>query len=50
MTVNVIGQIKNYTDREGRMIKGQIIRLPNLKDDNHMAKEIYNEILKGVYL
>lgn len=50
MTVNVIGQIKNYTDREGRMIKGQIIRLPNLKDDNHMAKEIYNEILKGVYI
>lgn len=50
MTVNVIGQIQNYTDREGRMVKGQIIRLPDLKDDNHMAKEIYDEILKGVYI
>ena len=50
MTVNVIGQIQDYTDMGGRMVKGQIIRLPDLKEDNHMAKEIYDEILKGVYL
>lgn len=50
MTVNVIGQIQDYTDMGGRMVKGQIIRLPDLKEDNHMAKEIYDEILKGVYI
>jgi len=31
-------------------IKGQVIRLTGLNDEDHMANEIYNELLKGVYL
>lgn len=50
MTVNVVGEIQDYTDMEGRMIKGQVIRLPNNNKDSHMAKEIYDELLKGVYI
>lgn len=54
MTVNKIDKISNYTDMEGRLIRGIIIRFdeatPILKDDYHMAEEIYNEIKKGVYL
>lgn len=50
MTVNKIGKIKDYTDLAGNMLKAEIIRLEGLKEDAHMASEIYNEIKKGVYL
>ena len=50
MTVNKIGKIKDYTDLAGNMLKAEIIRFEGLKEDAHMASEIYNEIKKGVYL
>ena len=50
MTVNKIGKIKDYTDLAGNMVKAEIIRLEGLKEDAHMASEIYSEIKKGVYL
>lgn len=55
MTVNKIGHIRDYTDLEGRLIRGEIIRFDldstnKLKDDTHMADEIYKEIKKGVYI
>lgn len=50
MTVNKIGKIKEYTDLAGNMLKAEIIRLDGLKEDAHMASEIYSEIKKGVYL
>ena len=54
MTVNAIGKISDYTDMSGRLVRGQVIRLdeadPKLKEDSHMAGEIYNEIKKGVYI
>ena len=50
MTVNAVATIADYTDRNNRLVRGQVIRLPGLKDDDHMANEIYNEIKKGVYI
>ena len=50
MTVNKIGKIKDYTDLAGNMLKAEIIRFEGLKEDAHMASEIYSEIKKGVYL
>lgn len=50
MTVNRIGKIEDYTDLSGNMVRGQVIRLEGLKEDAHMANEIYDEIKKGVYL
>lgn len=51
MTVGVIDKIRNYTDFNGRLIRGQVIRInENIKEDAHMTSEIYNEIMKGVYL
>lgn len=31
-------------------IKGEIIRLDDLVEDTHMANDIYNELLQGLYL
>ena len=51
MTVMIIGTIDDYINQnEKRFIKGQIIRIPTLTDDGHIANEIYNEINKGVYI
>ena len=55
MTVNAIDKIRNYTDQSGRFVRGIIIRLDQdsnhkLKEDAHMANEIYDEIKKGVYI
>lgn len=47
MKVGTIGQYMNYTEQ---FIKGQIIRLPDVIDDAHVANEIYNEINKGVFI
>lgn len=51
MTVMVIGKISDYVDaNETRFIKGQLIRLPDIKDDSHVANALYDEINKGVYI
>lgn len=51
MTVMITGTINDYIDQnEKRFIKGQIIRMPTLKDDDHVANAIYNEVNKGVYI
>ena len=47
MKVGTIGQYMNYTEQ---FIKGQVIRLPDVIDDAHVANEIYNEINKGVFI
>lgn len=46
MTIMNIGTINGLTG----FVKGQIIRLNDLNEDNHMANVIYEEINKGVYL
>ena len=52
MTVMTIGKLSDYetTSGEKQFFIGDIVRLPDLVDDNHMATEIYNEIKKGVYI
>lgn len=51
MTVMVIGKISDYVDaNEQRFIKGQLIRVPSLKEDSHVADELYKEIGKGVFI
>lgn len=51
MTVNAIGQIQEYiTAGQPHYLRGAIVRLPDLKEDSQIAHEIYNEILKGVYI
>ena len=49
MTVMKVGKLNEYQLGEGNFYKGQLIRL-NLHVDSHMAYEIYNELVKGVYL
>ena len=51
MTVNTVGKIADYIDQleDLTFIKGQIIRLDNLDEDDHFAQEIYNEVAKGLY-
>lgn len=49
MTVMRIGTINDLTTNGDTLVRGSIIRL-NITDDNHMANEIYSEIIKGVYL
>lgn len=50
MTVMRIGTIDEFIRGEKTFVQGQIIRLEDLGDDNHMAEAIYNEIAKGVYI
>ena len=51
MTVMVIGKISDYVKSgERRFIKGQLVIIPALKEDSHVADEIYKEISKGVYI
>lgn len=56
MTTMVIGYPYDYIDpNEKHFIKGQVIRFEQrygggLRDDSHVADEIYKELLKGVYL
>ena len=49
MTVMKVGKLNEYQLGEGNFYKGKLIRL-NLHVDSHMAYEIYNELVKGVYL
>lgn len=52
MTVNRIGTISEFEggDDNQKFVKGQIIRLDDIMGDNHIANEIYDELLKGVYI
>ena len=50
MTVMAIGTIKEYIINTTNYIKGQLIRLEGLNDNYIIAADIYNEILKGIYL
>ena len=50
MTIMKVGQLSSYPLGEDNFYKGQVIRLPDLRVDSHMAFEIYNELNKGVYL
>ena len=51
MTVMKIDKLASYISPiEQRYVKGQLIRLPILEEDSHMANIIYDEISKGVYL
>lgn len=49
MTIMKIGKLNDYALGEDNFYKGQLIRL-NLNIDSHMTYEIYNELVKGVYL
>lgn len=50
-TIMAISTIEDIlTNGQMTFIKGQLIRLDDLVDDDHMANEIYNEIYKGVYI
>lgn len=48
MTVMAIGTLTDYMETGG-YLKGKIIRLPALKEDSHVAHEIYKEVDKGFY-
>lgn len=50
MTVGKIGKIDEFRGSGENFFKGQVIRLPDLKDDSHVANAIYEEIMKGVYI
>lgn len=51
MTVNAVGKIRDYTDQDKRLVRGQLIRIDEgIKEDAHIVDEIYNEIKKGVYI
>lgn len=51
MTVMKIDKIKNYIyPGEQNFLQGQIIRIENLNEEDHVARMIYEEIKKGVFL
>ena len=51
MKVNAIGTIQDYLqENERTFISGSLIRLENLGLDSQEAFEIYNELMKGVYI
>lgn len=51
MTMMVIGKIEDYLESGVQHFwRGNLIRLPALEDDSHVANEIYSELKKGVYL
>ena len=50
MTVNAIGSIQEYLQTEKTYISASLIRLEDLDMPTHEANEIYDEILKGVYI
>ena len=51
MTVGKIDFIQNYHfDDRLSFFKGEVIKIPDLNDDAHVAEAIYDEIKKGVYI
>ena len=50
MTINAIGNIEEYIQSEKNYLAASLIRLEDLDMPTHEANEIYDEILKGVYI
>lgn len=50
MTVMVEGTIGEYVVNAGDYIQAELIRLEGLYEDNHLIVEIYNELMRGVYI
>lgn len=50
MVVNAIGTISEYLQSTKTFISGSLIRLEDLNMQMHEASEIYDEIMKGVYI
>lgn len=51
MTIMAIGKLSDYIEPSTEhFFKGEIIRLPAINDDSHIANEIFREIQKGVYI
>lgn len=50
MTIGRIGTINEFTDFNGRYIKGQLIRLENTNNDFHELAVIAEELYKGVFI
>ena len=51
MTINAIGKIADYIDNlsDETFVKGRMIRLNDLDEDNHYAQEVIKEIALGLY-
>ena len=49
MTINAIGKIIDYIGIEETFVKGRMIRLNDLDEDNHYAQEVIKEIALGLY-
>ena len=53
MNVMAIGRLVDYDNSneiDKVFVKGQLIRLEDLKDDFHVADEVYKEVQKGFYV
>ena len=50
MTINAIGTMANYILTTKTYISGSLIRLEGLDCQMHEAQEIYDEIMKGVFI
>lgn len=50
MRVNAIGSISEYLQDTRSFISASLIRLEELNVPTHVANEIYDEIMKGVYI
>ncbi len=50
MTVMAIDTLDKYLTGEGHFTKAELIRNDTIKINNHELNEIYNELIKGVYL
>ena len=51
MSVGKIDYITNYHfDGQLSYFKGEVIKIPDLADDTHVASAIHEEIKKGVYI
>ena len=53
MNVMAIGKLADYdnsNELDKVFVKGQLIRLEDIKDDFHVADEVYKEVQKGFYV
>ncbi len=49
MTIMAIRTLADYFTAGG-FIKGKLIRLPNIREDFHIAEALYQEVDKGFYI
>lgn len=49
MSVGTIGTIASYQTGSRQFIKAVLVMLPDIKEDTHMAQELYTELAKGAY-